>query len=722
MCHWADQMADKIIREKGDLPSYTCASGITPSGTVHLGNFREIITVDLVVRALRDRGKNVRFIYSWDDYDVFRKVPANMPDPEILEKYLRFPITEVPDTTGRNENYARHHEVDIEQKLPRVGIYPEFLYQASRYRANRYAEGMKKALQNRDLIKECLNEYRDDAHKMKKEDVYWPVAIFCGKCSKDTTEITGYDGEYGITYKCECGHTETADIRTFKGAKLGWRVDWPMRWNEEKVVFEPGGKDHISPGGSYDTAKLVSKRIYDWDAPVTMRYDFVNLKGVSGKMSSSKGKVIALPDALDVYQAEVLRFLFAGTRPNTEFDISFDMDVVKIYEDYDKMERIVFGVDKAKNDEQFNKEKRIYMLSQIDGKIPEVMPYQITIRLLATLLQIYSGDVDAVIKSLGNVKPEQEERLRRRAACAWFWIQNSAPECAPDFCFSLRDGKTKVKVEKQLAQAIEKIRAEVLPKMDTFQTDKDCQQVVYDIANSLGIDTKALFTAMYQVLIGKEQGPRIGSFMRIIGKERLEQLLSCAVGVSEEELKKNTAQKKLTPEQIDKLPLAERFSHRVILKVSKIEKVEQHPGGSFLYILTLDTGDDEPRQIVSSIVQFYKPEELLGKNIVLVYNLKPANFRGVRSNGMLLAASQGGEDDHDTCEVIFAPQFEVGTILEPEGFEVPSDVDEMCYVKPEKFAEMNLCTKDGFVEVDGKKIGSNGKFLTVELYKNGSVK
>ena len=144
LCHWADQMADKIIAEKGERESYTCASGITPSGTVHLGNFREIITVDLVVRALRDRGKKVRFIYSWDDYDVFRKVPANMPDPETLEKYLRYPITMVPDTTGRDENYARHHEVDIETQLPRVGIAPEFLYQASRYRANRYAEGMKK--------------------------------------------------------------------------------------------------------------------------------------------------------------------------------------------------------------------------------------------------------------------------------------------------------------------------------------------------------------------------------------------------------------------------------------------------------------------------------------------------------------------------------------------------------------------------------------------------
>lgn len=721
LCHWADQMAANIIREKGDLDSYTCASGITPSGTVHLGNFREIITVDLVVRALRDRGKKVRFIYSWDDYDVFRKVPANMPDPEILEKYLRFPITEVPDTTGRNENYARHHEVDIEVQLPRVGIAPEFLYQASRYRANRYAEGMRKAMQNREVIKECLNEYRDDAHKMKKEDVYWPVAIFCGKCSKDTTEITNYDGEYGITYKCECGNCETADIRTFKGAKLGWRVDWPMRWNEEKVVFEPGGKDHISPGGSYDTAKLVSKKIYGWDAPVTMRYDFVNLKGVPGKMSSSKGKVIALPDALDIYQAEVLRYMFAGTRPNTEFSISFDMDVLKVYEDYDKTERIVYGIDKAKSEDHFNKEKRIYMLSQIDGKIPETMPYQITIRQLTTLLQIHSGDIDAVIKALGDVKPEQEERLRRRIACAWFWVKHSAPDCAPDFCFELRTGNEPILVSNEMAVALKKILDDVVPNTDSFQTDKDCQQAIYDVAAALSMDTKVLFTGLYNALINKDQGPRLGSFFRIIGKERLQKILSLVKADENAAAKKAASNaKKLTPAEIDQLPLAERFSKRVILKVSKIEKVEQHPGGSFLYILTLNTGDEENRQIVSSIVSFYKPEELLGKNIVLVYNLKPANFRGVRSNGMLLAATDPTVTDKDTCEVIFAPQFEVGTVLEPEGFLPPEE--ELCFVKPEKFAEMSLSTKDGFVEIDGKKIGSGGKFLTVENYKNGKVK
>src|SRR3989344_7434479 len=90
--HWTDIAAENIIREKGDKKKYTGAAGIPPSGTVHIGNFREIITVDLVKRALESKGKKVRFLYSWDDYDVFRKVPADAPKKEVLEKYLRYPI------------------------------------------------------------------------------------------------------------------------------------------------------------------------------------------------------------------------------------------------------------------------------------------------------------------------------------------------------------------------------------------------------------------------------------------------------------------------------------------------------------------------------------------------------------------------------------------------------------------------------------------------------
>ena len=525
LVHWADQTAEKIIRERGDLDLYTCASGITPSGTVHIGNFREIISVDLVVRALRSRGKNVRFIYSWDDYDVFRKVPVNMPDQDVLENHLRFPITMVPDTTGRDSSYARHHEVDVEVQLPRVGIHPEYLYQAERYRKNMYAEGMKIALQNRERIKDCLNRYRDDAHKIPADEEYWPTAAFCCKCNKDTTEMISYDGEYGLTYRCtSCGHEENADLRTSKEIKLGWRVDWPMRWQFEKTLFEPAGKDHHSQGGSFDTARLVADEIYNWPAPVTFRYDFIGIKGTPGKMSSSKGKVISLPDVLNVYPPEIVRYLFAGTRPNTEFSISFDLDVIKTYEDYDKTERIAWGVDKAKNDDVFAKEYRIYELSQVEEKMPSSIAYQIPFRHLCNLLQTNSGDIDAVVASQTDIKEDQIERFRTRCKCAWYWITECAPE---DFRFALNnpeaEGFTKAEVGEKELECIKRIYSEILPKMDELE-EKPLSEAIYAVATEAGIEPKALFNATYQILISKDQGPRLANFMKIIGKERLEKI------------------------------------------------------------------------------------------------------------------------------------------------------------------------------------------------------
>lgn len=517
--HWADQTAEKIIRECGDLESYTCAAGITPSGTVHIGNFREIISVDLVVRALRDRNRTVRFIYSWDDYDVFRKVPANMPKPEVLEQYLRYPITKVPDTFGRDESYARHHEHDVESVLPLVGIHPEFLYQAQRYEASMYAEGMKIAMDRRTELKEILNTFRDSEHKMTEE--YWPVSVFCTQCKKDTTSVDSWDNNWSLHYKCTCGHEETLDLRKTGAVKLGWRVDWPMRWKHEQVVFEPAGKDHHSQGGSFDTARLVAERIYNGQAPISFRYDFIGLKGIPGKMSSSKGTVISLAEVLKVYQPEIARYLFASTRPNTEFTISFDLDVIKIYEDYDKTERIAWGIDKAKNDEVYAKERRIYELSQING-MPACSAYQIPFRHLCNLLQINAGNTAAVMKSLPDMKAEQQERFITRAHCAWYWLTECAPE---EFRFALRNDGSKAELSTAETAAVRKIRDELLPQMETLD-EKALSTALYDTAHACNLEPKTLFTAVYQVLIGKTQGPRLAGFMKIIGKKRLAQLLA----------------------------------------------------------------------------------------------------------------------------------------------------------------------------------------------------
>jgi lysyl-tRNA synthetase class 1 len=514
--HWADIYADKIIREKGPKDQYTCASGITPSGTVHIGNFREIISVELIVRALRDKGQKVRFIYSWDDYDVFRKVPKNMPQPELLATYLRKPITLVPDTTGEYGNYAEANEKAVEKLLPVVGIEPEYLYQAKRYRSSMYAEGMRTALEHKDEIRNILDRYRTSP---LPEDWY-PISVFSNFTGKDTTTILGWDGAWSITYRDdETGQEETVDLRTTSAAKLPWRIDWPMRWAFEGVDFEPAGKDHHSEGGSFDTSKHVVE-VFGAQPPVSFQYDFISIKGRGGKISSSSGEVISLPDVLEVYTPEVTRYLFVGTRPNTEFAISFDLDVLKIYEDYDTCERIYFGVQDA-NEKRKAKEKRIYELSQV-GDIPSELSYQIPFRHLCNLLQINGGDIDAVLSGLDGVTPGQVERLRRRCVCAWNWISQFSPE---DFRWVLRtEGDPLMELSEVEREAIRQLHA-VVGTLEAYD-EKQLSEKIYDIAKELSIEAPALFQVAYGVLIGKERGPKLAGFIKTCGKEKVLPILA----------------------------------------------------------------------------------------------------------------------------------------------------------------------------------------------------
>lgn len=516
--HWADIYAAKIIREKGDKELYTCASGITPSGTVHIGNFREIISVELVVRALRAMGKKVRFIYSWDDYDVFRKVPKNMPHPEILETYLRKPITLVPDTTGETESYARKNELDVEKILPVVGVNPEYIYQASRYRSSLYAEGIRRALEARKEIKAVLDEFRT----VPLDDSWWPVSVFSSFTDKDTTTVLAWDGEYGLTYRDDStGQEETIDLRTTPYAKLPWRVDWPMRWAREKVDFEPAGKDHHSEGGSFDTSRRIVK-LFGGEAPVSFQYDFISIKGRGGKISSSSGEVISLYDVLEVYTPEVCRYLFVSTRPNTEFAISFDLDVLKIYEDYDNCERIYFGLMNV-NEKRKEKEKRIYELSQVSEDIPSEPGYQIPFRHLCNLLQIHSGDISAVLDSLEGITESQRARLEVRCRCAWNWITTFAPE---DFRFSLADENSEpVELTDSQRSALRDLRGYIADYLDNT-SEKDFANYIYKACSDNGIENAEFFTVVYKVLIGRERGPKLAGFLKACSKEKLDSILS----------------------------------------------------------------------------------------------------------------------------------------------------------------------------------------------------
>jgi methionyl-tRNA synthetase len=164
---------------------------------------------------------------------------------------------------------------------------------------------------------------------------------------------------------------------------------------------------------------------------------------------------------------------------------------------------------------------------------------------------------------------------------------------------------------------------------------------------------------------------------------------------------------------------AQVFADKVTLKVSKIVDVQQHPGGDKLYILQVDTGAEEPTTIVSSIVPYYTAQELLGRNIVLVQNLKPANFRGVKSRGMLLAASDPAAEPHTTCEVLFADQFPVGAELNPEGTNIPAE--SRSQLKADLFFSLPLKTVGGHVMIDGHPVAYQGTPLVATTYPDGDV-
>jgi lysyl-tRNA synthetase class 1 len=217
----------------------------------------------------------------------------------------------------------------------------------------------------------------------------------------------------------------------------------------------------------------------------------------------------------------LVRYLFAGTRPNTEFVISFDLDVIKIYEDYDKTERIYWGIEKAKDAETEARERRIYELSQVNS-IPKEAPYQVPFRHLCSLLLIHQGDVNSVLESLPDIKEAQVSAIRSRASRAWYWLQECAPE---EFRFSLKKpGDLATLTDMELA-ALRNLKDMVAKHLETFSDEKEVAAAIYAAAEKAGTDGKTLFRAAYQALIGKDQGPRLAGFLKTLGKEKVLSIL-----------------------------------------------------------------------------------------------------------------------------------------------------------------------------------------------------
>jgi lysyl-tRNA synthetase class 1 len=522
--HWADYAARATAKAHPDRDVIVVAAGITPSGVIHVGNFREVMTVDLVARALRDRGCKVRFIYSWDDFDVFRKVPAGMPQPEMLEENLRRSVADVPDPFGRDESYAAHHIADFEASLEVIAIRPEFIRQSQHYRAGDYGPGIRKALEEAAAIRRILDQHRSQP---LAED-WLPLAGFCNECGRDELDFS-WDGEWRVEVSCRtCSHNASVDLRDGGNLKLPWRVDWPMRWSVEGVCFEPGGTDHSSAGGSYDTAKEIVAELYNGWAPEYVAYDWVRIKGKGGKISSSAGGALTVADCLEIYEPELLRWIFASVRPNSEFQISFDLDVIKIYEDYDRARRLAHQPDDGgKNDKKRKVARRTLQLASLDHHRIEggdELPFAPPFRGLSMILQVFDGDFErsrAHYEVRGEIRSDAEKsHFDTRARCVWNWIEQYAPD---DFCYRIRNEAVARDLDGDPKTVIQRL-VEVLE--NDLEIDEGALiEHLKVICEGTSLEPKTFFPYAYDLILDRSKGPKLSTLITTMGVERALPLL-----------------------------------------------------------------------------------------------------------------------------------------------------------------------------------------------------
>ena len=310
-----------------------------------------------------------------------------------------------------------------------------------------------------------------------------------------------------------------------------------MRWGYYRVDFEPAGKDHHTRGGSYDTARKIAKAksIFNIAPPSTLTYGFIGIKGKGGAMASSTGEVISVDQLLAVYQPEVIRYLFASTRPIKEFSISFDIDVLKIYDDYDRCELQYFKSAHHNTSPAIEKNRRVYELSQVGAASPasSTLPVQIPFRHLCNLMQISEGNIDIALRIYEKsthieLSSEAKDTLAVRAACAWHWVTQYAPERFRFRLLSAEEAAPPMQLDDSTAGALAAFRDRLHPRI----SETEIRSMIQEIVEAYNISAKALFKSLYTLLFAKPYGPQLSSFIMLAGVMRIQKILEKRLGES----------------------------------------------------------------------------------------------------------------------------------------------------------------------------------------------
>ncbi|WP_053708924.1 lysine--tRNA ligase [Streptomyces sp. NRRL B-3648] len=566
---WVSRFADEVIEEserRAPGKPVVVASGLSPSGPIHLGNLREVMTPHLVADEIRRRGRQVRHLISWDDYDRYRKVPKGIDgvDEEAWTEHIGKPLTSVPAPKGSPyPNWAEHFKAAMIESLAQLGVEFDGISQTEQYTSGAYREQILHAMRHRHDIDAILDQYRtkkapkkqqqkaaDEAELEAEEGSgaaseddgssgsagYFPYKPYCGGCGKDLTTVTSYDDDSTeLAYTCTaCGFAETVRLSEFNRGKLVWKVDWPMRWAYEGVIFEPSGVDHSSPGSSFQVGGQIVG-IFGGKQPIGPMYAFVGISGMA-KMSSSRGGVPTPGDALKIMEPQLLRWLYARRRPNQSFKIAFDQEIQRLYDEWDKLAAKVSDGSALPGDVAAYSRA----VGTAAGELPAT-PRPLPYRTLASVADITAGHEDQALRILSELDPEQPlatlDEVRPRYDRAEAWINTHVPADQRTIVRDEPDADLLKSLDEASQQSVRLLLDGLadhwsldglthlvygVPKVQAgFAADATPKELPPEIKTA----QRTFFALLYHLLVGRDTGPRLPTLLLAVGQDRVRRLL-----------------------------------------------------------------------------------------------------------------------------------------------------------------------------------------------------
>ena len=482
-------------------------TGFGPSGLPHIGHFSENARTTWVMQAFEVMADlPTDLIVFSDDMDGLRKVPGNMPNQEMLEENLGKPLCDIPDPYGQEESFADAMNAKLRGFLDSFGFDYTFRSSREQYRNGVFNEGLEAILENYDEIRQVITETLREENRADWSP-FFPICETCGKVY--TTRVTNIDTEAGtIGYVCDddfrgmtpCGEEGEVPV-TDGNVKVGWKVDWALRWYTFGVDYEMYGKDLI------ESAKLSGRivKILDGRRPLGFFYEmFLDENGE--KISSSVGKGLTLDEWLSYAPIESLAW-FIFQNPQTAKKLHFD--VIPQSVDAWLEDRREFG---ETDGEEERKDNPVWFVEHDRVEAGEEIGFtsDITYSTLLNLVSALNTDDREMVWSYISDYDAKAEANRAILED----MLDGAMRYYRDFILPTKKYHAP---PAELVGQVEKFR----DFLADYEGDdpEEIQNAAYDFGKDSEVGLGDWFTALYRMLLGQEQGPRLGSFIYMFGVE-----------------------------------------------------------------------------------------------------------------------------------------------------------------------------------------------------------